>query len=220
VTNDDNSRESVPSSAGKKDRIARMELQGSDLFKMTRNETEGGKPAGSSSLASDNPSSPAPLQPGLNQRIAVGAAQSRAPNLELKTIFSHKIDIKHTKNTVNQFRKNALNIEKGYGDPGTQQASTLPRPALKSQGAPSSISKNYARNKHLRPSNMGAPSSSPRPAIVLIDKSRVGHDESMRSKNSKLSNIMSNQNYSSDQHNPIRERNERNTTLPNLVTGA
>jgi len=111
VTNDDNSRGSGPSSADKKDRVARMELTGSDLFRMTRNDTEGAKPVGSSSLASDNTGSPAPLHAELNRGAAIEAAHSRAPNLELKTIFSHKIDIKHSKNTANQFKTNTLNIE-------------------------------------------------------------------------------------------------------------
>ena len=69
---------------------------------MTRNETEGPMPVESSSPVSGtrNPGSPTRL---VNEMTPDTAAihepthESQPKNLELKTIFSHKIDIKHNK---------------------------------------------------------------------------------------------------------------------------
>ena len=189
----------------------------SGLF-MTRNDTEGPKNLASSSMVSENANSPTTVPDIQLEAAQRSGPETRPPNLELKTIFSHKIDIKYNKNgeTIKpRERKNPLNALQAFPDPRAQQRANLVRQALRSQGA-QPMPKSYARGGPMRPSN-GAPTTSPRPAIILIDKARAQQLEAAGSKHSGLSNILSGQGYSIEQNTILEPRHaERVPALPNL----
>ena len=71
---------------------------------MTRNDTEGPRNGGGSSVPSDHQASPRQFQSSVHTHVdqenPLKAAQidGQHQNPELKTIFSHKIDIKYNKN--------------------------------------------------------------------------------------------------------------------------
>ena len=121
VTNDEASKDSKLDSAEKKGSEGMGVASG--LF-MTRNDTEGPKNLASSSMVSENANSPTTVPDIQLEAVQRSGPETRPPNLELKTIFSHKIDIKYNKNgdTIRpRERKNPLNALQAFPDPRAQQ---------------------------------------------------------------------------------------------------